>query len=1617
MGYVVYEMPAVREALYQYRPTIEDLKARLEEADPSSYHQYVPYLEARGQGWFKKRCDKYRLVAKYLPVEVGNRHAPVVVFVDFWPRADRAYSDGSAQYFEQRYAGLLQTHESAIRESAQEHLKKSAPVFRPPPPPPEEVHTILQPLRPRERTDAFFVRENFSRAYQRLTSRSERGGIKRGRIIEARIMEAVYKALVAIENDPGEPHNQLLTRACCYDGERRITVHYARLQDPEHGFRHVLLLGLVDESAADQATQLQNVKLAWQQAHEHLFDQIPQQEADRGLSSSRYWDALSQLAERAFPSYLLADGHKLWEKLWDPKNREVFLALSSEEMHTLESLLSNRQLPAVIEGRAGSGKSTLLIYYAAERLAQSSVGSAQALYLTQSDSLLKKSRELINYIRKRLRHEYGERGDMVLEFQEYHGFALNQLPAGPRERFAVRERKSGWLDFAKFSDLLRGHGDAKHIFRHSFARSRDCNSETVWFILRSYIKGYKIGERGEDRWMSPEEYEEELPAGDRQVSVGLYNEVWKNVWPWYKRLTVSSREKDENPPYWDDLDLAWAVLEHRRADAPTYAILICDEVQDLTRVELASLLAALSWTGYDLGELVKQYQSLPLPIVLAGDAHQTINPSCFRWQRVSADLAQALVQHLPHLQRPRIPRLELAYNYRNAQSIAQLCNAIQRFREHTLGSQSRLQELWRMRDAQPNQRIRRLILRNANKDLQGLLKEGVLTIGPLEDDPELEGGRDFWQALGFPEPPKNYETYVTPAEIKGLEQDYVAVVGFGVLFSQLGLSDLWNWKDGRDTASGMPVSEARRFLAEFSLNRLYVAVSRAREQLWILETEEGWRSFWEPLLDWLQRHNVTDGQSCFVYSDGDLDELIGVFEEEWLPLAQEFERLAHDQNSPEHAERSAYYYQRCEKVVDVNRMQAWKLYYEGRTLPAARAMQGVDDDLASHWFWEAAADQREAWLELQQPFIRPDWRRVTARRYLELQTHPTPHQLKELVEHLVGLQERIHKAQSQPKSWRTWEQLLLYTLEQCLRLPDVPDTLKESAYQLGKSLCPQDPTARQYKRWQELLAQLSFALRNYQVAAQHWENAKNTEHRDYYIAKAESSPYPECLRWWESAGDHLRTLLEYDQHPSIPLGAEDRKHVGRAAEAQQRYSLAFAMLAGVESERAKNHIWPHILSEAQKGCVKARQLWSLMEQLHNGWQQLSQPNFIRDWTEFILDLIIASAPRQRDNQRDEHDHSREVLLGLVYGFGLDSDPDAVRHEFRRSWERRVYTDSNWPDFRGYLRRIVQHALDINRQLWQVGDELSHVRAARLAWFVLGLLWRFERRRQEDRQDVPTLRSELLAYVALPDEQAKQTVNYLQNIVAELQQTVMLALRCVGDGPNDWVRQHENTSDSIWRDLNSWVKALAYDLVENLSDTLRGAQTAADIAPLAWWMTVGRFAEQATFRRRALDFYENLDRLAKEHNWPESERQQIQKRLLAYRKRFVSWKEQREQQKERRGRQDVIYINPGEQRKIDRLEVNSLQERPLAVLRVLPDLYQVRFQPPTEPEGQPYIRLDDELTLTGPDVVQRELVYRLQHNEHTIVLRWHKDNRVLYVQADRQFTVHFAQTTTRPGGSA
>ncbi|GIX04577.1 MAG: hypothetical protein KatS3mg114_0446 [Planctomycetaceae bacterium] len=385
-------------------------------------------------------------------------------------------------------------------------------------------------------------------------------------------------------------------------------------------------------------------------------------------------EIISSFAERAYPKHLVCD-----EKLWEDtiNNREVCLPLSSEEYRRLEELCSENTLPVIIEGRAGSGKSTILVYYTCECLLQEiSNHSCRLLFVTQSASLLERERANVTQLLHQRRRECGaHNGSLQADFYTFHEFALSQLPPEVCQRYRRRSYYEGWIGFERFRDLLRGA--TSDGLRDP--NGQKLNPEAVWFTIRSYIKGFRIHHLDENRWMTPEDYAcgDEVPREDRQVSTELYAKIWNSVWSWYKRLTIPCEENDWHPLYWDDLDLAWEMMLHRSPDAPDYAVIVCDEVQDLTRVELAAMLKTLTWTQYD----VTKWGELHVPVVLVGDAHQTVNPACFRWARVRTDVAATLIRHLPNANIPDVRFIELKFNYRNAPAIATLCNSVQHLRQ------------------------------------------------------------------------------------------------------------------------------------------------------------------------------------------------------------------------------------------------------------------------------------------------------------------------------------------------------------------------------------------------------------------------------------------------------------------------------------------------------------------------------------------------------------------------------------------------------------------------------------------------------------------------------------------------------------------------------------------------------------------------------------------------------------------------------------------------------------------------------------------------------------------------------------------------------------------------
>ena len=105
--------------------------------------------------------------------------------------------------------------------------------------------------------------------------------------------------------------------------------------------------------------------------------------------------------------------------------------------------------------------------------------------------------------------------------------------------------------------------------------------------------------------------------------------------------------------------------EWRRYAAPRYDFVVVDEVQDLTMVQLALVLATLKRPGHFL---------------LCGDSNQIVHPNFFSWSRVKTlfwrDEALAQKQELKVLRA----------NFRNGREATRVANALLKIKHRRFGS-------------------------------------------------------------------------------------------------------------------------------------------------------------------------------------------------------------------------------------------------------------------------------------------------------------------------------------------------------------------------------------------------------------------------------------------------------------------------------------------------------------------------------------------------------------------------------------------------------------------------------------------------------------------------------------------------------------------------------------------------------------------------------------------------------------------------------------------------------------------------------------------------------------------------------------------------------------------
>jgi len=728
----------------------------------------------------------------------------------------------------------------------------------------------------------------------------------------------------------------------------------------QHIFDELInIVGNTDESCIHEVKKLKIV-YRWFPNLDKLFlagiaDNAPECEEIKQIYAEVLSPPTEEIAEkdilqrsmRAYPELLLAGDNDLWLAI--QQDAESNLSLSPEETQVLESVHQGEGgFPIFINGRAGSGKSTVLYHLFADYvklfLESKQEGLRPPLLLSCSDALRRRAHESVQ---KLLSHNprYNEEGRSVTVpeacFQELQTLFLGLLSPEIRNERFPDDGHVGFADFRKKWNVN---------FKQS-PRIKKIGADTSWHVIRTFIKGLD----SED-YLTPEDYEH-LPKKQKSVSLETYKSVFDAVFEnWYKDLCEQSKA-------WDDQDLARYVFDQDLI-LPEYPVIFCDEAQDFTRIELDLVFRLSLFTDRQL-----DHTSLSrVPFAFAGDPFQTLNPTGFRWDAVQAMFHDKLVDALgKNIHRNiQLHYRDLSLNYRSTKNVVRLCNLIQALRSALFDlSELSPQDTWQMEETSPmpawfeRQKVADWAPLGQERDVM-IIVNCMLNEEQecFEADPYLKQVIQVDQD-GIP------ANVLSPTRAKGLEFGRVALYGFADSLP----GDILGILDD-------PSLESDKLLPfEYFVNQLYVAASRPKRRLFIIDSQQGLERLWSIASDdtlkekmWSRladrKDKWVDSIGGFVPGTrdswneerGDPEEMAKAFEQEGLANGDSFLLRS-----------AATLYESLGKGAFAERNRAYALEFENRFIEASEAFQRAGElDRGIQCLWKAGLEASKALVRLHE---------------------------------------------------------------------------------------------------------------------------------------------------------------------------------------------------------------------------------------------------------------------------------------------------------------------------------------------------------------------------------------------------------------------------------------------------------------------------------------------------------------------------------------------------------------------------------------------------------------------------------------------------------------------------
>jgi hypothetical protein len=246
---------------------------------------------------------------------------------------------------------------------------------------------------------------------------------------------------------------------------------------------------------------------------------------------------------------------------------------------------------------------------------------------------------------------------------------------------------------------------------------------------------------------------------------------------------------------------------------PTYDFMVVDEVQDLTSVQLALLLKTLAKPGQFL---------------LCGDSNQIVHPNFFSWAAVKTLFWQD--ESLARSQTISV----LKANFRNGQAVTHLANRLLKIKHARFGSIDRETNFLVQATAQASGTVQLLADKEATRRELNLKTRGStqFAVLVLRDEDKAAVRQQFQTPLVF-----------SVHEAKGLEYTNVILVdmvsgqrqAFAEVAQGVQASDLAG--DTLDYSRARDKTDRSLELFKFYVNALYVALTRAVDQLLLVESD------------------------------------------------------------------------------------------------------------------------------------------------------------------------------------------------------------------------------------------------------------------------------------------------------------------------------------------------------------------------------------------------------------------------------------------------------------------------------------------------------------------------------------------------------------------------------------------------------------------------------------------------------------------------------------------------------------------------------------------------------------------------------------------------------------